>query len=150
MDKSSLRRVLRLSHLEDMHGSNAGVCASFVGSLWTLKVVIVAIRPWPRERSCWTKVGAGHVNGYPRLWLVNRLGGSFLPVAGKGARIRRKHNWDYKLYQSTVGCKDTKMRLAPSEGNMAYLWENTRRYSLNKTNYAESILPAVGVVHVRL
>ena len=34
MVKSSLRRVLRLSHLEDMHGSDASVYVSFVGSLW--------------------------------------------------------------------------------------------------------------------
>ena len=42
MVKSSLRRVLRLSHLGDMHGSDAGVYESFAGSLWILKVVVVA------------------------------------------------------------------------------------------------------------
>ena len=55
MVRSSLRRVLRLSHLEDMHGSDASVYVSSVGSLWILKVVVVAIGlrrehwQWPRE-----------------------------------------------------------------------------------------------------
>ena len=43
MVRSSLRRVLRLSHLEDMHGSDASVYVPPAGSLWILKVVVVAI-----------------------------------------------------------------------------------------------------------
>ena len=40
MVRSSLRRVLRLSHLEDMHGSDASVYVPSVGSLWILEVVV--------------------------------------------------------------------------------------------------------------
>jgi len=45
MVKSSLRRVLRLSHLEDIHGLDAGGSVPFLGSLWILKVTVVEIRP---------------------------------------------------------------------------------------------------------
>ena len=43
MVRSSLRRVLRLSHLEDMHESDASVYVPSVGSLWILKLKIVAV-----------------------------------------------------------------------------------------------------------
>lgn len=73
-----MRRVLRLSHLEDMHESDAGVCASFVGSLWILRVLVVAIRDQAERRL--DEVGAHHVKVvFYRDWLT----GSAQTVAGR-------------------------------------------------------------------
>ena len=55
--KSSLRRVLRLNHLGDMHGSDAGGCVSFVG-LWITKFAVVV-------NGFWVEVG-----GRYRSWLA--------------------------------------------------------------------------------
>jgi hypothetical protein len=62
MDKSSLRRVLRLNHLGDMHGSNAGVCASLVDSLCAQ-----SLRPGRTVVLELGEIGAGHVKGCTQL-----------------------------------------------------------------------------------
>ena len=66
-----------------MHGSNASVYASFVGSLWILKVVVVAIKSRVWRTRMLVDIGAGHVNNPFGLWLVGRVGYWFLPAGGR-------------------------------------------------------------------
>jgi hypothetical protein len=73
---------------------------SFVVSLWTLKVVIVAIRSWLGGALMLVDTGAS------ATWVVISI------VVGWPVASREKLNYtsNYKFYKDTVGCKNTKMR----------------------------------------